>query len=302
MADRVTFRCDKGRVFATITQDTAQQRTVQIGDYAKIITEKTQTIDITNYQQWEYDDWTMNGARYEGDAATRPSVVLDDTTYAMDVVWLPNAPALYTGTAMRWGWLSDLPYLLISPNMMFGFAFGNVEVNGSIEFDPETTITNDGDTPDALSYFADWQWGDATTFDIQPSFAGTVHIPTRVRPLGLNGVRLAWVNKYGAIDMWNFDYLRERTLAVETSRIYTGAGYTRLGTTAETTYTVETRELPQDLLATLSYITVSPAVWIVRTASDAPTEIDVLTEECRIFSDKELSTLQIEYRTKEREI
>lgn len=302
MADKVTFRCDKGRVLATITQDAARQRTVQIGDYSKIITEKTQTIDITNYQQYEYDDWTMVSARYEGDAATRPNVVLDGTTYAMNVVWLPNAPALYTGTAMRWGVLTDLPYLLISPNMMFGFAFGNVEVGGSIDFDQETTVTNDGDVPDALSYFADWQWGDVKTFDIQPSFAGTVHIPVRIRPLGLNGVRLAWVNKCGAIDMWNFDYLRERTLAVETSRIYTGTGYARLGTTAETTYTVETRELPQDALDALSYITVSPAVWIVRTASDTPTEIDVLTDECRIFSDTELSTLQIEYRTKVRDI
>ena len=91
-------------------------------------------------------------------------------------------------------------------------------------------------------------------------------------------------------------------MAVETKKIYTGnAGYQMLGAVAETTYTVETRELTQEILAALSQILYSPAVWIVG-ADGTTKEIDIITDECRIFSDTELSTLQLEYRPKMRDL
>ena len=60
MADRVIFYYNlwhsKGRIVVSIEQDTATARTVQIGDYAKIITEQSQVIDITRYYPYYYDD------------------------------------------------------------------------------------------------------------------------------------------------------------------------------------------------------------------------------------------------------
>ena len=308
MADSVRFQYNGGRVLVTIQQDTAKQRTVKIGDYSKIITERLQTIDITNYQQWKYDDWAMTGTRFDGDAAQIPSIELDGTVYSAPTVWLPNAPKLYTRdtTTMRSGWLSDLPYLLVTPNMLYGFAIGNVPDGGTIDMG-RNKIENTGNVPDAVSLFKNWNGAMGagfvyyrTSWQMQDGA-----IPYVSRPLGLNGARLAWVNRYGAIDFWNFDFMRERKFGVETSRIYQNAqydtGYTRLGTTAETTYTAESRELPQDILATLSYIIASPAVWWL-TADGGQTPIDIITDECRVFSDSELSTLQIEFRPKKRDL
>ena len=63
MADKVTFYYkyqnlpqNAGRIVVLIAQDTATARTVQIGDYSKIITERSQVIDITRYYPYEYDD------------------------------------------------------------------------------------------------------------------------------------------------------------------------------------------------------------------------------------------------------
>lgn len=305
MADKVNFYYNNGRVLVSISQDTATARTVQIGDYAKIITEQSQYIDITRYYPYEYDDVFQSSGRLETDSGFIPAVTIDGTTYKANMAWLPNAPKLYTaGTTMRSGVLTDLPYMLVSPNMLYGLTIGNAPASGVIEFGLNA-VTNDGNVPDAISYYANWdnRLGNDLVFNYRTSWEVDDHeIRVVSKPLGLNGVRIAWINRYGCVDFWNFDFCRERKLAVETKKIYTGnLGYQMLGATAETTYTVETRELTQEILAALSQIIYSPAVWIVG-ADGTTEEIDIITDECRIFSDTELSTMQLEYRPKKRDL
>ena len=302
MADRVTFYYDAGRIEVSIEQDTATARTVQIGDYSKIITEQSQVIDITRYYPYEYDDIFMSARRLDTDSGFIPAVTIDGTTYKANMAWLPNAPALYSATKMRDGWLSDLPYLLVSPNMLYGLTIGNVPAGGVIEFSTER-VYNNYDVPDAVSFYANWDNSLGNDLDLLYDTSWETNHIIRVvsKPLGLNGVRIAWINRYGCVDFWNFDFCRERKLAVEAKKIYTGKGYQMLGAVAETTYTVETRELTQEILAALSQILYSPAVWTVG-ADGTTKEIDIITDECRIFSDTELSTLQLEYRPKMRDL
>ena len=303
MADKVTFYYDAGRIVVSIEQDTATARTVQIGDYSKIITERSQEIDITRYYPYDYDDIFLTACRTDTDSGFIPAVTIDGTTYKANMAWLPNAPALYSATKMRDGWLSDLPYMLVSPNMMYGLTVGNVPAGGSVEFGPNK-VTNNYDITDAISYYAKWddRIGNDLKFYYRTSWEVNEHeIRVVSKPLGLNGVRIAWINRYGCVDFWNFDFCRERKLAVETKKIYTGKGYQMLGAVAETTYTVETRELTQEILAALSQILYSSAVWIVG-ADGTTKEIDIITDECRIFSDTELSTMQLEYRPKMRDL
>lgn len=310
MADKVTFYYEyqnlpqnAGRIVVSIEQDTATARTVQIGDYAKIITERSQVIDITRYYPYDYDDIVLNAGRLETDSGFIPDVTIDGTTYKANMAWLPNAPALYSATKMRDGWLSDLPYMLVSPNILYGLTIGNVPAGGMVEFGPNE-VTNNYDVIDAIGYYANWddRIGNDLKFYYRTTWEVNEHeIRVVSKPLGLNGVRIAWINRYGCVDFWNFDFCRERKLAVETKKIYTGKGYQMLGATAETTYTVETRELTQEILAALSQILYSPAVWIVG-ADGSRKEIDIITDECRIFSDTELSTMQLEYRPKMRDL
>ena len=310
MADKVTFYYkyqnlpqNAGRIVVSIEQDTATARTVQIGDYSKIITEQLQFIDITRYYPYVYDDIIMNAGRIETDSGFIPAVTIDGTTYKANMAWLPNAPALYGATKMRDGWLSDLPYMLVSPNMMYGLTVGNVPAGGIVEVSTER-VYNNYDVPDAIGYYANWddRLGNDLNFEYGTSWGAANVIRVVSKPLGLNGVRIAWINRYGCVDFWNFDFCRERKLAVETKKIYTdNAGYQMLGATAETTYTVETRELTQEILAALSQILYSPAVWTIG-ADGTRKEIDIITDECRIFSDTELSTMQLEYRPKMRDL
>ena len=310
MADKVTFYYkyqnlpqNAGRIVVSIEQDTATARTVQIGDYSKIITEQSQVIDITRYYPYEYDDIIMSAGRLDTDSGFIPAVTIDGTTYKANMAWLPNAPALYGGNTMRDGWLSDLPYMLVSPNMLYGLTIGNVPASGIVEFSTER-VYNNYDVPDAVSFYANWdnRIGNDLKLYYGTSWGASNEIRVVSKPLGLNGVRIAWINRYGCVDFWNFDFCRERKLAVETKKIYTGkAGYQTLGAVAETTYTVETRELTQEILAALSQILYSPAVWIIG-ADGSRKEIDIITDECRIFSDTELSTLQLEYRPKMRDL
>ena len=307
MADRVTFYYNlwhsKGRIVVSIEQDTATARTVQIGDYAKIITERSQEIDITRYYPYDYDDIIMSAGRLDTDSGFIPAVTIDGTTYKANMAWLPNAPALYGGNTMRDGWLSDLPYMLVSPNMLYGLTVGNVPASGSVEFGPNK-VTNNYDVIDAIGYYANWddRLGNDLKFYYRTSWeVNDNEIRVVSKPLGLNGVRIAWINRYGCVDFWNFDFCRERKLAVEAKKIYTGKGYQMLGAIAETTYTVETRELTQEILTALSQILYSPAVWTIG-ADGTSEEIDIITDECRIFSDTELSTLQLEYRPKMRDL
>ena len=309
MADKVIFYYkyqnlpqNAGRIVVSIEQDTATARTVQIGDYSKIITEQSQIIDITRYYPYEYDDIIMSAGRLGTDSGFIPAVTIDGTTYKANMAWLPNAPALYSSTKMRDGWLSDLPYLLVSPNMLYGLTIGNVPAGGSVEF-PTERVYNNYDVPDAVSFYANWDNSLGNDLDLSYDTSWETNHEIRVvsKPLGLNGVRIAWINRYGCVDFWNFDFCRERKLAVEAKKIYTGKGYQMLGAVAETTYTVETRELTQEILAALSQILYSPAVWTVG-ADGTTKEIDIITDECRIFSDTELSTLQLEYRPKMRDL
>ena len=308
MADKVTFHYNNGRVLVSISQDTATARTVQIGDYAKIITEQSQIIDITNYIPTNVSSIIRTGGmRYVAGTAYEIKVLLDNTPYIAPMAFIPNAPNLYVGDKMRDGWLSDLPYLLNTKGYLFSCSIGNVGSGYNVYTGNYKLDTNNSDKTDVYQFnsvaVSDGNYKLIMSVD-KAITEQTIkyEIPVVSKPLGLNGVRIAWINRYGCVDFWNFDFCRERKLAVEAKKIYTGnAGYKTLGATAETTYTVETRELTQEILAALSQILYSPAVWTVG-ADGTTKEIDIITDECRIFSDTELSTLQLEYRPKMRDL
>ena len=121
--------------------------------------------------------------------------------------------------------------------------------------------------------------------------------------MGLNGKRIAWLNRYGALDFWNFDYLREQSFGATAETIYTHNGYKKIVRTAEKVYVVETREATREAIDALSFIIASPAVWLVTddlTGNPTFEEVDVITEECKVFDSEELLGLQIAYRPKKR--
>lgn len=121
-------------------------------------------------------------------------------------------------------------------------------------------------------------------------------------PRGINTRRIVWRNELGGVDSWNFEFLRESTFVTSSDVFYSSTkGYTRTKRQYERVNIVETREVDDKTANVLAYITASPYVclWDAETAEFTP--IDIVTEECRTYSDTELTSIQIAYRLKERE-
>lgn len=290
----ISFSHEKGQVFAQVSQSAAEKTTLQIPNrdetihYSKVITEKMQTINLTPYLRSEFEYKPLQN----GDITVNGNGILP--------VIKVNGKAYIASTAY-WGQYSsdkaicsDLPYRLIAEGQSDVISV-LLEPQGSC---PALGLRNSTST---TSLFARVN---TPKSDIDVAVLGDDDIELEsqriryvFRPMGLNGVRLAWINKYGALDFWNFDHLREENIAVQTEKIYTKDGYVPIAMQKEKQITIETKELPKAALEALSYILCSPAVWM----ADNYEPIDIVTDSCRVYSDSELSALQITYRAKQRE-
>ena len=300
----ISFTLEKGQVYAQVSQSAAERTTLQIPNrdetihYSKVVTEKMQTINLTPYLRSEFE----YSAHKKGDIMVNGNGILP-------VIKVNGYP--YMARTGYWGQYSndkgicsDLPYRLIAEGQSDVISV-MLEPDGSC---PEIGAMNATSTTSLFAKSVK-PTGDieVTVYDNDGIEAESQRIRYVFRPMGLNGVRIAWINKYGALDFWNFDHLREENIAVQTEKIYTKDGYVPIYMEREKQITIATKELPKAALEALSYILASPAVWLVNDTKSGElkqsdfTPIDIITDNCRVYSDSELSALQITYRAKQRE-
>lgn len=299
----IAFRLEDGEVFAQVSQSAAERTTLKIpnrdgtAEYPKVITEKMQTINLTPYLRADLTHKPF----YTGEVSY--------ITGNLPVVTVSGRP--YISSFYYWGQTaekticSDLPYRLITegqPDVVSAILQPNQSapqlaannLSGASSMFAESLVRVSGDAEVAI-------------LDADGNEVAVETIRYVYRPMGLNGVRLAWINCYGALDFWNFDHLREQTYTAKVDKIYTADGYKSIGAETETQTIVESRELPKDALEALSYILCSPAVWLVKDVrymgleESHFTPIDIISDSCRVYSDAELSTLEIAYRKNKRE-
>lgn len=299
------WRIEGTQYLVTIIQDEAEALQVQIGKYTKIITEAEQTINITPYLREQID---LHPILYGKFTDENMAVAAEITVQGVrDNSGTSYALGEYLGDLPHCA--SDLPYRVISQGQTDSISL-LIDAYNSAELEAGQSLIDDfQNRSDVGSLYA---------FKVQPqptehlyvtlllddgSASYRQHIPYIFRPMGLNGKRIAWLNRYGALDFWNFDYLREQSFGATAETIYTHNGYKKIGRTAEKVYVVETREATREALDALAFIIASPAVWIVNddlTGNPTFEEVDVITEECKVFDSKELIGLQIAYRPKKR--
>ncbi len=75
------------------------------------------------------------------------------------------------------------------------------------------------------------------------------------------GRRLAWINRYGAVDYYTFPYVSGGKTTGSRERIYTPAGYRTVATIAATSETLLSEASSPETVEWLSEIFSSPAVW-----------------------------------------
>lgn len=302
MAISVGFSRNGNQVLAIITRDTAIPTTVKIGKYRKILTEKSQTINLTPYLREEINLGAVVSGKYtDNDCAIPVQITIDGTEY--------NSGESYTiGDDARdlKHCASDLPYRVIAHGQTDAVTV-YLSKDNSADIEANQKVINEQNNEVGTLVATNIQ---PTTENIKVSkylddnstlYSQDIHYI--FRPMGLNGKRMAWINRYGALDFWNFDYLREQSFGTTAETIYTHNGYKKIARTAEKVFVMETREATREALDALSFIIASPAVWIVNddlTGHPTFEEVDVITEECKVFDSKELIGLQIAYRPKQR--
>ncbi len=84
-----------------------------------------------------------------------------------------------------------------------------------------------------------------------------------VDPNASTGRRLAWINRYGAIDYCTFPYSVGGMVSGSRERIYTSGGYRTVATAAEISETLLSEPCDTDTAKWLAEIFSSPAVWTV---------------------------------------
>lgn len=291
----VTFRFERNQCFADILQTKAEAKSIKIGNFTKRITEYSQSVNITPYLRAEFSyQPLLNGLLSNSPMAKIPFIEADGRYYNATRPYFVGSIALPQNIA------SDLPYRVVA-NGQTDIISAGLKSGDEMRVGDEDVRATMRDDVGSIAV-------KVTTPTIDVDFLNkTAKVRYLLRPVGLNNKRLCWVNRYGVLEFWNFDHLREQSYTAATDKIYTAEGYKTISVEAEERVTVETKELPQDVMKALSYILISPAVWLVDDkgnglTADNFTPIDILTEECRVYSDSELSTMQIMYRQKQREI
>lgn len=303
MAISVGFSRNGNQVLAIISRDTAIPTTVKIGNYRKILTEKVQIINLTPYLREEINlDAVVSGKYTDNDCAVPVQITIEGRVYESNDSYTIGDDATDLEHCA-----SDLPYRVIAHGQtdvvtVYLDAFNSADItanNQQIESVQHRGIS----TLVAMAIQPTTDQINVSRYLDDNSTSYSQDIRYIFRPMGLNGKRIAWLNRYGALDFWNFDYLREQSFGATAETIYTHNGYKKIGRTAEKVFVMETREATREALDALSFIIASPAVWIVNddlTGHPTFEEVDVITEECKVFDSKELIGLQIAYRPKQR--
>ena len=312
MITAVTFRTENSRIYADITRDSiAEGEKVYIGNgkHPKYLPQGlSTTIDLTAYMKAELTGnlrSLLNGmasgdVRYYNRYALdiRPQIESEEGSIYEDF------SAYFDGVKTDYfGLLTLLPYMQI--------AEGDSVIVCAQCADDDTNSVSVGNTTSA-SFTTAGHGVIATSLSPATTANNVVlnsavdydeyrnRIPLRTIPKGMNTRRLLWRNELGGIDSWYFEFLRESNFATTSDVFYSSInGYTRTNRKSERLHTVETRELDDITAEVVAYILASPEVYLVEGNEFIP--IDIVTEECRTYSDTELSGVQVSYRKRKRE-
>lgn len=114
----------------------------------------------------------------------------------------------------------------------------------------------------------------------------------------VSGVRLAWVNRYGAIDSYDFEVVAEESLELEKTSIYTETGYFTTDVAADEYTTVTTRALPSAELKAMTDLLVSDHVFMI--GENGISEVDVVSDSATTRNHNALTVLTVRFRPKKR--
>lgn len=307
MITNISYKIEKGRIYATITRNAiveGEQVVIDVaGNYFyKYLPNAGEVvqIDITPYCE--------SSLRNMGEVLN--ALPANSTTYGVadGIAVIPNIEQqrgdqlyyknIYDNNTVL---LTKLPYLQMSEggNLYVAIRVADDYREQLSCGDVQISIIGNGDVEDLRMVRIRPNNANALTLTDDKDYGGAT-LPIRTVPTGMNTRRLVWINEIGGIDSWSFEFLRESSFATSSEVFYSATkGYTRTNRISERAHIIETRELEDITASVVAYVIASPEVYLEENGTLTP--IDIVTEECRTYSDTELSSIQVAYRLKERE-
>lgn len=323
MIDSVSYYLYNGRIYANIGGEGIKGEAVPIkpsenSDYAftKYIQGGTE-IDLTPYAKshinalgildlWNIEPNTLvDGSEF--DFCARPVVDVEVLGAGYPLLYYRGVKETPEQSVEL---LTRLPYLQVANrdgkyDLLLAFHLTD-DAKGEIDFNGVATTISplDNETIGFIKAtnenLGDEYYGDGGSLDVYSELDDTRRsIPLRVIPRGMNTRRLVWLNEVGGVDSWYFEFVRESVFSAASDVFYSAEGYQRTNRTAERTHVVETRELDDLTAEVVSYVIASPEVYL-EDEDGRLIPIDIVTTECRTYSDAELSSIQVGYRLKQR--
>lgn len=307
MITNITNKIEKGRIYAIVTRDAIVEGEQIVIDAANLRFYKylpnageVVQIDITPYCESSLRN--MGEVLNALPANSTTYGVADGVAVIPDIEQQQGLQLYYKNISSNGATLlTKLPYLQMSEG-------GNLYVAIRVPDDYREQLSC-GDVQ--ISITASGAIEDICIVRLRPNNANTITLtdtmgyggatlPIRTVPRGMNTRRLVWINEVGGIDSWSFEFLRESSFATSSEVFYSATkGYTRTNRISERAHIIETRELDDITASVVAYVIASPQVYLEENGTLTP--IDIVTEECRTYSDTELSSIQVAYRLKERE-
>lgn len=282
-----------------IDRDSNEAFEVEVNGYKKVVPGKTSALNVANYFRGRFDILPLNEVFYPEieffigyyyDRVAEAMISVD----GVNSEWVPiicadKRPAanrfmsdLRRRTIMR-GQIDEIPVYATAPAVV---VYGSTKVSVPVD----VSFAGFRIPDDAPERFAvELQTPDGEVLDrIEYEIGKSC------------GARLAWINAYGAIDYWNFDSRRKTATKIAKEKIYTEYGYLPTSMQVDTTHTVASRPLPEELTDALCRIFVSEGVWFMENGMARP--IDITSESVTTYEAGKLTSVQVEYRNKIREL
>lgn len=137
------------------------------------------------------------------------------------------------------------------------------------------------------------KWEDYSRFTVEIHFdyRKIVSFEYRIRPKNPGKTRLAWWNRYGAIDFYSFESTSQERMNFERKQVAAGNRTVRLSSQGRREKTLHTARTTREQAAWLSDIAGSPQVWIAENDVFIPAEI--LNEKPFPVNDPEETTIEL---------
>lgn len=307
MITNIAYKIEKGRIYAIITRNAiveGERISICVGEneYYKYLPTAGDVvqIDLTPYCESALKDMSDIINRLSPNGII--SGIAEKYVIVPDIERQQGSTLYHKNVAHNdYGWLTKLPYLQIAEG---GDLFVVIKISDDYN---EQLICGDvkisiiGRNEDDVRIVRLQPTSNANTITLTDTLGyGGATLPLRTVPSGMNTRRLVWLNEVGGIDSWSFEFLRESSFATSSEVFYSATkGYTRTNRISERAHIIETRELDDITASVVAYVIASPEVYLMENGTFVP--IDIVTEECRTYSDTELTAIQVAYRLKERE-